>query len=78
LDAKSKEFSAVTATTLPLVQPVAIPVREILPWAIFAGLLLLLGIYFVGVEEGATAVFNGIYVHEFVHDARHLLGFPCH
>jgi hypothetical protein len=67
-----------TATTFPVVHPVAIPVREILPWAIFAGLLLLLGIYFVGVEEGATAVFNGMHVHEFVHDARHLLGFPCH
>jgi hypothetical protein len=35
-------------------------------------------IYFVGVEEGAAAVFNGLYVHEFVHDSRHLLGFPCH
>lgn len=67
-----------TATTLPVAHPVAIPVREILPWAIFAGLLLMLGIYFVGVEEGATAVFNGMNVHEFVHDARHLLGFPCH
>jgi hypothetical protein len=67
-----------TATTLPVVHPVAIPAREILPWAIFAGLLLLAGIYFVGVEEGATAVFNGMSVHEFVHDARHLLGFPCH
>jgi len=67
-----------TATTLPVAQPVAIPVPEILPWAIFAGLLLLAGIYFVGVEEGATAVFDGTYVHEFVHDARHLLGFPCH
>ncbi len=67
-----------TATTLPVAQPVAIPVREILPWAIFACLLLMLGIYFVGVEEGATAVFNGMTVHEFVHDARHLLGFPCH
>ncbi|HXW31185.1 MAG TPA: CbtB domain-containing protein [Xanthobacteraceae bacterium] len=52
--------------------------REILPWAIFGGLLLILGIYFVGVEEGAAAVFNGMYVHEFVHDGRHLLGFPCH
>jgi len=55
-----------------------IPVREILPWAIFGGLLLLLAIYFVGVEEGAMAIFNGMYVHEFVHDGRHLLGFPCH
>jgi hypothetical protein len=32
----------------------------------------------VGVEEGATAIFPGMYVHEFVHDGRHLLGFPCH
>ncbi len=55
-----------------------IPVREILPWAVFIGLLCLLGIYFIGVEEGAMAIFNGMYVHEFVHDGRHLLGFPCH
>ena len=67
-----------TATYLRVATPNAIPVREILPWAIFAGLLLLLGIYFVGVEEGAAAVFNGMYVHKFVHDGRHLLGFPCH
>lgn len=66
------------ATTLPVAHPVAIPVRQILPWAIFGGLLLTLGIYFVGVEEGAVALFKGMYVHEFVHDARHLLGFPCH
>jgi hypothetical protein len=55
-----------------------IPLREILPWTVFAGLLFLLGMYFVGVEQGATAIFNGMYVHEFVHDGRHLLGFPCH
>jgi hypothetical protein len=58
--------------------PVAIPVREWLPWAIFAGLLLMLAIYFVGAEEGATSIISGMYVHEFVHDGRHLLGFPCH
>jgi hypothetical protein len=66
------------ATSLPVTTPLAIPVREILPWAILGGLLLVLGIYFVGAEEGAAAVFNGLYVHEFVHDGRHLLGFPCH
>jgi hypothetical protein len=54
-----------------------IPVREILPWGIFA-VLLLLAIYFVGAEEGATSIIRGMYVHEFVHDGRHLLGFPCH
>jgi drug/metabolite transporter (DMT)-like permease len=66
------------STSLPVVTPVAIPLREILHWAIFAGLLLMIGIYFVGVEEGATSIFSGMYVHEFVHDGRHLLGFPCH
>jgi hypothetical protein len=34
--------------------------------------------YFVGAEEGATSLIPGMYVHEFVHDGRHLLGFPCH
>jgi hypothetical protein len=54
-----------------------IPVREVLPWLVF-GALMLLALYFVGAEEGATSIINGMYVHEWVHDARHLLGFPCH
>ena len=54
------------------------PLGEILPWAIFAGILMLLAIYFIGAEEGATSLISGMYVHEFVHDGRHLLGFPCH
>jgi hypothetical protein len=54
-----------------------IPLREVLPWAIFAALALL-AIYFVGAEEGGTSLVNGTYVHEFLHDGRHLLGFPCH
>lgn len=58
--------------------PVAIPVREILPWLAFAGTLALLVIYFIGAEQGATALISGQYVHETVHDGRHLLGFPCH
>jgi hypothetical protein len=56
----------------------AIPVREILPWAVFGGLLCLVALYFIGVEQGATSLFRGMYIHEFVHDGRHLLGFPCH
>jgi hypothetical protein len=62
----------------PSAQPVAIPIREILPWLIFGGLILTLAIYFVGVEQGATSLINGMYVHEFVHDGRHLLSYPCH
>jgi hypothetical protein len=68
-------------TTTPFAQttrPTAIPVHDILPWALLGGLVLLLAIYFVGAEEGATSLIPGMYVHEFVHDGRHLLGFPCH
>ncbi len=62
-------------------QPVSLPVipmRDLLPWALFGGLLLLLVIYFVGAEQGAASLIQGRIVHEFLHDGRHLLGFPCH
>lgn len=59
-------------------RPIAIPVREIWPWALFGGLIFLMALYFVGAEQGATSIFSGMYIHEFVHDGRHLLGFPCH
>lgn len=62
---------------LPVAVPV-IPLREWMPWALFGGLLMLLLIYFVGAEQGATSLIQGRMVHEFVHDGRHLLGFPCH
>ena len=66
------------STFAPAGPTTVIPLREWLPWAIFAGLILLLAIYFVGAEQGATSLISGMYVHEFVHDGRHLLGFPCH
>jgi hypothetical protein len=62
----------------PVTTPMPIPVGELVPWAVFVGLILLIAIYFVGAEEGATSIIPGMYVHEFVHDGRHLLGFPCH
>lgn len=33
-----------------------IPLRELLPWIVFGGLLMLLVLYFVGAEEGATSL----------------------
>jgi len=66
------------AVVRPVLEPVAIPVRELVPWAIFAGIIFMLMLYFVSTEQGALSVFSGMYVHEFVHDGRHLLGFPCH
>lgn len=58
--------------------PVSIPLREILPWAVFAGVIMLSLLYLVGMDEGATSLFSGSMVHELMHDGRHLLGFPCH
>ncbi|MER7283853.1 CbtB-domain containing protein [Dactylosporangium sp. NPDC000244] len=58
--------------------PAAIPLRQLLPWAVFGLLLAALAIYFVGAEQGATSIFSGTFVHEVTHDGRHLLSFPCH
>ena len=64
--------------TAPVVVPIAIPVREIVPWAIFALAMFFMLAYIVGCEQGATSLVGGHYIHELVHDSRHLLGFPCH
>ncbi|MGI5341144.1 CbtB domain-containing protein [Streptomyces sp. CA-181903] len=60
----------------PAVTPISL--KEIAPWAVLVGLLLLALLYFVGAEQGATSLISGENVHEWVHDGRHLLGFPCH
>jgi hypothetical protein len=68
-----------TTAAVPAPVPIRIPIREILPWAIFAGIVMLILLYFVGSEQGALSlVSTNNYIHEFVHDGRHLLGFPCH
>lgn len=58
--------------------PIAIPVKALVPWAVFGLLLSVIMLYFVGAEQGALSLISGQDVHEFVHDGRHLLGFPCH
>jgi hypothetical protein len=68
----------VSAPGLPgVAYPPTISLREVWPWALLATSLLAL-IYIVGVEQGASVVATGNWVHEWVHDGRHLLGFPCH
>ena len=48
-------------------------------WLAGTVFLALLVIYFVGFDQGAVSLFGSdSHVHEFMHDARHLLGFPCH
>jgi cobalt transporter subunit CbtB len=67
---------AAPAPAAPTIAPV--PLRQVLPWLLFAALLALVAMYFVGAEQGATSLLNGTAVHEWTHDGRHLLGFPCH
>lgn len=46
-------------------------------WLTGSAFLALLILYVVGLDQGATSIFGSdTHIHEFVHDARHLLGFP--
>ncbi len=76
----SQQHDDAKAVAIPA-PPFSLPtlsLGQVLPWLIFAGLLLLLAMYFVSAEQGATSLLSGTAVHEWVHDGRHLLGFPCH
>ena len=59
--------------------PVVLPAHKAALWLGITALLALAAYYFIGVDQGATSVFGAdMHIHEFVHDARHFLGFPCH
>jgi Probable cobalt transporter subunit (CbtB) len=48
-------------------------------WLSVTVVLALLTLYFVGLDQGASSVFgSNTAIHEFMRDARHLQGFPCH
>lgn len=71
-------MSSVSApTSVPT--PVVVPVSRAVLWLVGTALIALAAYYFIGVDQGAYSVFGkDMHVHEFVHDARHFLGFPCH
>ena len=59
--------------------PVVLPLPKAILWLGGTVLLALALYYFIGIDQGAVSLFgNDTHVHEFVHDARHFLGFPCH
>lgn len=48
-------------------------------WLTTTTVIALIAYYFVGYDQGAVSIFGSdTHIHEFFHDARHLLGFPCH
>ncbi|RVW00574.1 CbtB domain-containing protein [Rhodococcus xishaensis] len=40
-------------------------------------LLAMVALYLVGFDQGAISR-SGMFMHELMHDGRHLLGLPCH
>lgn len=80
-DARSPKEIPVSSWSVPVgvATPIVMPVSRGVAWlsgAVVVGLALY---YFTGVDQGAYSVFGAdAHVHEFVHDARHFLGFPCH
>lgn len=67
-----------TAALPGTVEIPSIPLRELAPWALFFGLLATLVLFFISADQGAVSIPAGAAVHEWVHDGRHLMGFPCH
>jgi hypothetical protein len=59
--------------------PVIITGQQAMFWIFGAVLVALALYYFIGMDQGATSLLGSdMHIHEFVHDSRHFLGFPCH
>lgn len=72
-------MSAPSAEPTSAATPLVLPVSKAIRWLVGTAIVALAVYYFIGVDQGAYSVFgNDMHVHEFVHDARHFLGFPCH
>ena len=67
-----------TAVTVPEIEVPSIPLSQLAPWALLFGLLAVLVIFFISADQGAASIPAGNAIHEWVHDGRHLLGYPCH
>ena len=72
-----------SSVTPPTIEPV--DVRQLLVPALGALVLLMTLLLIVALDQGALASLatdrlsgSGGVLHEFFHDARHLMGVPCH
>jgi Probable cobalt transporter subunit (CbtB) len=53
-----------------------IPLRDLWPWALVAAVLVVV-LYLVTLDQGAVSR-AGLFLHELMHDGRHVLALPCH
>jgi hypothetical protein len=64
-----------SASSQPVVHPTG---ATRLLWTVLATVVVLtLLAYLVAFDQGAVSR-SGMYLHELMHDGRHLLGVPCH
>jgi hypothetical protein len=57
----------------------ALPISRVAVLLSLTVFFALAAYYFIGIDEGMTSVFGKtLMIHEWVHDSRHFLGFPCH
>jgi len=49
-----------------------IPLRQLMPWMLLGVAILGVLLFLLGMYQGSA------WLHELLHDGRHLLGFPCH
>lgn len=54
----------------------SIPIRDLWPWALVAAFLVGV-IYLVTLDQGELSR-AGLFLHELMHDGRHILAVPCH
>jgi hypothetical protein len=67
----SNNSQSVSPLSTPAVSP------RVLATAVGVVILLMLLAYLVAFDQGAVSQ-SGMYLHELMHDGRHLLGVPCH
>jgi len=71
-------MSIASIPATPAVEVPSIPAGHIAPWALFTFLLAAIVVFFISADQGIVSIPSGTAIHEWVHDGRHLLGFPCH
>ena len=71
-------MSVTSTTAVEGIEIPTIPVGKLAPWALFTFLLAAIVVFFISADQGAISIPAGTAIHEWVHDGRHLLGFPCH
>ena len=56
--------------------PTPIPLRDLWPSLLLAAVAIA-AIYLMAFDQGAISR-SGLWIHEVMHDGRHLLSLPCH